>query len=136
MKQVDLACGVWDTDILPEFDRLISDNVIRDSIIGPNKEILQNLGWTENLHQCRTIMSDVVQAQKMEDRMQLQDSFEFPKKMAVLLGSSTNATPFFVHTERFRDRHWASGLAYGKNRRCWRCYCCVSLLAQLFLCVR
>jgi hypothetical protein len=59
----------------------------------------------------------VVQAQKVECIRQMQDYFEFPKKLAVLLGPVTFEKQFEVKPASYRLKHWVSGLGYQKENR-------------------
>ena len=58
----------------------------------------------------------VVQAQKVECIRQVQDYFEFPKKLAVLLGPVTFEKQFEVKPSSYRLKHWVSGLGYADRK--------------------
>ena len=54
-------------------------------------------------------------AQKVERKRQMQDYFEFPKKLAVLLGPVTFEKQFEVKPSSYRSKHWVSGLGYAEG---------------------
>ena len=116
MKQVQIAWGAWEKQIAPEFDRLCDFKVFLNTVIEPNRVILQHLGWDGNEDECHTLMIDYVQAQKMQTRLYLQDYYEYPKCLAVLLACITDLVEFFVGPSELRARHWISGFNRSKER--------------------
>ena len=114
--QVQIACGVWDKKVVPAFDALVTDEFVKNEIMGPHIEIVTNLGWTGSVAKCKTMLNNFVQAQKVECKRQMQDYYEFPKKLAVLLGPVTFEKPFEVKPSSYRSKHWVSGLGYANRK--------------------